>query len=166
MPSTTDQSADKRHKDSTGGDGIMGSNDIDLDCNVIVVVVEDSNEQFTGSISEDLEWIHINSIILKKSDKELVLNGKRLSDMHINAAQKILSQQFPSISGFDSTLKQRCMAYGSATTYKFFSAMIVIELLQAQWSARKESPIYLIHCIVTLMLFQRRLLQVYFMTVT
>ena len=85
----------------------MGSSDIDLDCNV--VVVEDSNEQFTGSIGEDLEWIHINSTILKNSDKELILNGKRLSDMHINAAQKILSQQFPSFSGFDSTLKQRCI---------------------------------------------------------
>ena len=107
MPSATDQSSDKRHKNSTGGDSIMGSSDIDLDC--IVVVVEDSNEQFTGSISEDLEWIHINSIILKKSDKELILNGKRLSDMHINAAQKILSQQFPSFSGFNSTLKYRCI---------------------------------------------------------
>ena len=60
MSSATDQSADKRHKDSTGEDSIMGSSD--LDCNV--VVVEYSNEQFTGSISEDLEWIHINSIIL------------------------------------------------------------------------------------------------------
>ena len=51
MPSATDQSADKRHKDSTGGDSIMGSSDIDLNCNV--AVVEDSNQQFTGSISED-----------------------------------------------------------------------------------------------------------------
>ena len=27
--------------------------------------------------------------------------------MHFNAARKILSQQFPSFSGFDSTLKQQ-----------------------------------------------------------
>ena len=65
MPLATDQSADKRHKDSTGGDSIKGSSDIDLDCNV--VVVEDSNEQFTGSIGEDSEWIHINSIILPRN---------------------------------------------------------------------------------------------------
>ena len=51
MPSATDQSADKRHKDSTREDSIMDSSDIDLNCNV--VVVEDSNQQFTGSISED-----------------------------------------------------------------------------------------------------------------
>ena len=30
MPSATDQSANKKHKDFTGGDSIMGSSDIDV----------------------------------------------------------------------------------------------------------------------------------------
>ena len=95
-------------RDTTGDlDCKASSSDIDLDCNV--VTVEDSTEQFTRNISEDLEWIRISSIILKKSDKESIIDGRRLTDMHINAAQKILSQQFPSFSGFDSTLKQRCI---------------------------------------------------------
>ena len=59
-------------RDTTGGDldCKASSSDIDLDCNV--VTVEDSTEQFTRNISEDLEWIRISSIVLKKSDKESI----------------------------------------------------------------------------------------------
>ena len=71
------------------GDRKVGSSDVDLKCNVIIV--EDSTEKFTRSFSEDLEWFCISSIILKCSDKKLILDGKRLTVMHINAAQKILS---------------------------------------------------------------------------
>ena len=44
------------HRDTT-----VVSSDIDLECNF--VIVEDSNEQFTGSTGKDLESISISSII-------------------------------------------------------------------------------------------------------
>ena len=58
--------------------------------------------------------------------------------MHINAAQKILSKQFPSFSGFDSTLKQQCIGKWVRNYIQFFSVVVVIGLLQAQWDLRKE----------------------------
>ena len=96
------------HRDNTGEDCIVRSSDSALECNV--VVVEDSEEHFTSYTNhKDLEWIRISSILLKKSDKESIIDDKRLTDMHINAAQKTLSKQFLSFSGFDSTLKQWCI---------------------------------------------------------
>ena len=41
-----------------------------------------------------------------KLDVETVLMGEKLSDLHINAAQKILEAQFSAINGLESTLYQ------------------------------------------------------------
>jgi len=81
---------------SHGGDGSVA----DVDC----VVVADDEELMA---TDELEWICIFNISLKHSDREAIGNGRRLTDMHINAAQRILANQFPSFIGFDSTLKQR-----------------------------------------------------------
>ena len=41
-----------------------------------------------------------------KLDFERVIMGEKLSDLDINAAQRILKQQFPNVNGLDSTLYQ------------------------------------------------------------
>ena len=41
-----------------------------------------------------------------KLDVETILMGEKLSNLHINAAQKILKIQFPAINGLESTLYQ------------------------------------------------------------
>ena len=140
----------------------MSSSDIDLDFKV--VTMEDSTEQFTRNISEDLEWIHISSIVLKKSDKESILDGRRLTDMHINVAQKILSEQFLSFSGFDSTLKQRCIGkwIDNYVHTNFVLPWLSLDYCKHSVLQGASYLVYLIHSIVKLTLLQRRLLQIYF----
>ena len=48
-------------------------------------MVEDAELMAT----DELEWICVFNISLKESDHEAICNGCRLTDMHINAAQKI-----------------------------------------------------------------------------
>ena len=55
------------------------------------------------SASKD-EWIHIDKIVLKMSEKLLVLQNGELNDLVINCAQKILQNQFPLVNGFQSML--------------------------------------------------------------
>ena len=72
IDSAIESAADKaEHRDTTGEDCIVRSSDSDLECNI--VVVEDSMEQFTRYTNKDLEWIRISSILLKKSDKESII---------------------------------------------------------------------------------------------
>ena len=42
--------------------------------------------------------------LLNKADKKLLLDGEWLNDIHINLAQRLLSKQFPQLSGLCSTL--------------------------------------------------------------
>ena len=47
-------------------------------------------------VNADTEWVHIFNITLKMSDRALLLTGKQLTDLHNNAAQKLIMHQFPS----------------------------------------------------------------------
>lgn len=50
------------------------------------------------------EW-WIKSLHLYKSDRNQLLDGKKLNDALINACQKLLSQQFPKVVGFEDTIR-------------------------------------------------------------
>ena len=53
------------------------------------------------------KWICIDNFTLSRADKDIILNGEYLSDKHINASQKLLAMQFPTLTGFSLTFKQR-----------------------------------------------------------
>lgn len=69
--------------------------------------VQESEEASTEwEADENCEWVQIFSFTLKVSDRALLLTGKELTDMHINAAHKLLLYQFPSYQGLHNTLVQ------------------------------------------------------------
>ena len=41
---------------------------------------------------------------LTEADKDAIISGKTLTDLHINVAQELLKRQFPHFSGLQSTL--------------------------------------------------------------
>ena len=47
---------------------------------------------------------HNNIELLSQEDKSIILDGKWLSDIHVNVAQQLLKKQFPNLSGLFSTL--------------------------------------------------------------
>ena len=48
------------------------------------------------------EW-WIKSLNLYETDRRKLLDGKKLNDALINACQRVLSQQFPNVVGFEDT---------------------------------------------------------------
>jgi len=50
-------------------------------------------------------------VTLKSSEKLLLLEGDELNDKIINAAQKMLINQFPSLQGLQSTLVQYYLGF-------------------------------------------------------
>ena len=63
-----------------------------------------------GKSSESPErssiWVKVKDIFLTNYDKDILVNGEKLSDKHINLAQRILKSKFPKISGLRLTLLQ------------------------------------------------------------
>ena len=77
----------------------------DLNCESVVKRRKTSN---------DMEWVCIaGNISLKLEEKEMLLGGLQLTDMHINASQMILKNQFPLINGLTSTLTVSSTSFGS-----------------------------------------------------
>ena len=58
----------------------------------------------TGDSTKD--WVRQGGIVLTTTDKERILSGKKLNDLHINLAQTMLRQQFSELAGLKSTLLQ------------------------------------------------------------
>ena len=57
-------------------------------------------------LNDDSVWIRIHGATLKSSDKSILLKGYEINDRVINAVQKMLIAQFPSLKGLRSTLIQ------------------------------------------------------------
>lgn len=53
--------------------------------------------------SPNRDW-WIKSLKLYQSDRRILLDGEMLNDALINACQKLLSNQFPEILGFENTI--------------------------------------------------------------
>ena len=52
-------------------------------------------------------WVKCGNINLDLRDKNTITSGKKMTDMHINAAQQLLKRQFKNINGLQSTLLQK-----------------------------------------------------------
>ena len=77
-------------------------------CNDKTVPTPDAQAKQNKKRKLDDAWILNDSLILKISDKDMILQGFELNDVHIHAAQTLLHQHSPTISGlrfnFDSNL--------------------------------------------------------------
>ena len=57
--------------------------------------------------ADKIVWLKMCHVQLSEADRMTVLTfGCQLNDKHVNLAQKLLQNQFPSISGLTSTLTQ------------------------------------------------------------
>ena len=57
-----------------------------------------------ASSEANTEWVRIFNIVLKFSDRDTISTGQELTDVHINAAQKLILYQFPVFQGLKNTL--------------------------------------------------------------
>ena len=80
-----------------------------------VKIDDDTNEEqnpggqdSTSSTSMTCIWVTLNShhFSLSNMEKDIIVNGETLSDLHINFAQTVLKQQFRIENGLNSTILQ------------------------------------------------------------
>ena len=64
-----------------------------------------------------LNW-WIKSLYLYESDKRIIDEGKELSDSIVNAAQSLLSKQFPQFAGFQNTVLGENLKFKSVARVK------------------------------------------------
>ena len=57
-------------------------------------------------LESSVTWVKMKDIALTSADKQLLTNGEKVSDKHINAAQRILKITFPKINGLRLILLQ------------------------------------------------------------
>ena len=69
-----------------------------------IVEVTGGTEAKKRKMDSNEGWVCIDRITVTLHDKDIVVRGKELSDLHINACQAFLKSQFPTILGFCSTL--------------------------------------------------------------
>ena len=57
-------------------------------------------------LSQQAVWVQLNDIVVRNSDRDIVINRERFCDLRINHAQGHLKVQFPNLSGLKPTLCQ------------------------------------------------------------
>ena len=72
--------------------------------------VKESEEENTGALEggRNAVWVQIFSFTLKSS---VVDKKQELTDMHVNAAQKLLLHQLPTYQGLQNILVQQCIGF-------------------------------------------------------
>ena len=69
-------------------------------------ITVDQNTSSAPGAGSDV-WTRCGTITLGKKQKQDLLSGKELCDLHVNAFQNILKSKFPEIKGLQNTLLQR-----------------------------------------------------------
>ena len=77
-----------------------------LQSTAAITIVGDSGTQSFPSESKEY-WTKCGGIVLNNKALQQIVNGKELSDLHVNAYQNLLKQQFPHIGGLQNTLLQK-----------------------------------------------------------
>jgi len=67
------------------------------------------NDDSSKEAGVDGERVKIFTSTMKMSDRYMLVSGKQLADMHINAAQKLLLYQFLTYQGLHNSLIQQCI---------------------------------------------------------
>jgi len=67
----------------------------------VVTIADDGDHNETAPAGR---WLICGKIELSKQDKQHILGGKELTDLHINAFQSLARQQYPDVGGLYNTL--------------------------------------------------------------
>jgi len=89
-------------------------------------VLNEHNEVTDDSLNHSAVWMTFDRCSLLVSDRITIETGKQLSDKHINFAQRMIKNQFPSVGGLKSTLLQmtKAAARNPATLDTFWSLIL------------------------------------------
>jgi len=81
----------------------------------VVVISNDQDNAKRRKVDEssdvDVFWLIVHNMQLKMSEKMILLNKEELKDRIINASQRILYYQFPSLQGLHSTLVEEDIGF-------------------------------------------------------
>ena len=70
------------------------------------IVLDDQNEVMNNNLDQSAVWVTFDRCSSLVSDRVAIETGKKLTDKHINFAQCMIKNQFPSVGGLKSTFQQ------------------------------------------------------------
>ena len=73
----------------------------------ITIIVEEELVPNEATNESNEIWVQIDKLQVYMKDKNVIISGKRLTELLISAAQKILCNQFPAINGLQPTVYQQ-----------------------------------------------------------
>ena len=97
-----------------------------------IITLRVSDEQSTNAPITDVfrdkvqdpsehTWVKCGTVTLTKQDTDHLMEGREVSDKHINFAQLLLKLEFPDVDGFRNTLEQNKLfkSYQNAQKYVY-----------------------------------------------
>lgn len=79
------------------------------------IVLNNHIEERNNNLNQSAVWVTFDRCSLQVSDKVAIETGKKLTDKHINFAQRMIKNQFPAVGGLKSTLQQVKKVKGQRT---------------------------------------------------
>ena len=81
------------------------ANTVDIQVPQPVIVIDESTRCNSENI-ESPKWLEVHGIKLYQTERDALMGNDWLNDLHIHAAQSMINNQFPHISGSNTTLTQ------------------------------------------------------------
>ena len=112
-----------------------------------IIVFDDRNTTtHCQSVSAD-QWVACDRISLTKKDKQHILLGKELSDLHVNAFHSVARRQFPLVGGLYNTLALKKVSLTKdGSDHEHAQSLQIIHIKErSHWAALQlvKSEIYL-----------------------
>ena len=86
-------------------------------------------QAFEGeSVNDVSDWIAVQDIVLNNEDLKAINNGQRLTDKHINFAQRLIQQQFIHLNGLRLTLLQNKPYSGDRQNF-----LLILFVKESHW---------------------------------
>lgn len=80
-------------------------------------------------------WVKIEKLLLTEKDKFDIANGRRISDVHISAAQLLLRASFPHLNGLQATCYQLTKHLDNVTNF-----IQVLHVNKNHWAVVSSTP--------------------------
>ena len=95
-----------------------------------IIVLDDS--YIAKSVTAD-KWVTCGRISLNKKDKQHILQGEELTDLHVNAFHSLARMQFPSVGGLYNTLVLKKMSLTKDSSTQSLQIIHIEE--RSHWAA-------------------------------
>ena len=103
----------------------------------VITIDDDDNCDVNSKKPSRVQWVSQGSIVLYAKDRQDILSGKELNNLHVTAFQYLLKKQFQSVGGLQNTLLQQQSPLQAQEAGQMM--LQVIHVRKSHWAALQIS---------------------------